>query len=68
MNGRELAISYIEECRRIHIAWAEGIESGDTWFHEPAPRREAGGDAEHHREWVRKYDHVLRVLRDSKGT
>jgi hypothetical protein len=57
------AIAYIEECRKTHVDWAEWVERAPEEAAEPRPQVETGGDAEHHRGWVAKYDHVLSVLR-----
>ena len=54
MNATKRAIRYIEECRDIHVQWAA------------RPNRDipdAAGDRAWHRKWVRRYDHVLSVLR-----
>lgn len=57
----EQAIAYIEECRQTHVNWADWQETNPDWEAETQPRQV--GDAEHHREWVEKYDLVLDVLR-----
>lgn len=55
------AIAYIEECRQIHVDWADWQESNPNWQEYVRPT--SPGLPDHHREWVEKYDHVLNVLR-----
>lgn len=55
------AIAIIEDCRQTHVEWAEWQEATPDWrAHVDA---DAPGGPEHHREWVRKYDRVLDVLK-----
>lgn len=58
---REEAIAFIQECRQIHVDWADYQDANPNWEEETPPSRV--GDADHHREWVGKYDRVLDVLK-----
>ena len=61
-NGKvSNAIAVIEECRKIHEEWAKFQRKNPRWQELVLP--ESVGDADHHEEWVRKYDEVLEVLR-----
>ena len=62
MRDLEKAISYIEECRDIHVRWAEWQDANPDWLELVDPS--APGDQEHHLEWVEKYNHVLEVLNE----
>lgn len=57
----DLAIAYIEECRQIHVDWAEWQNANPDWQDRVKPT--SPGEPEHHLEWVEKYDHVLSVLK-----
>ncbi len=59
----EKAIEYIEECRESHVLWADWLRRYPEEAVQPAPVIETAGDIPFHEEWVRKYDHVLAVLR-----
>jgi len=50
------AIGYIEECRDIHIDWAEYLTDNPEYDSTQI------GNAEWHWEWVRRYNHVLNIL------
>ena len=60
MTRRERAIAYIEECRLTHQLWIEAQERDGLTREE----RRIGGGKTHHALWVRRYDAVLKVLRD----
>lgn len=55
------AIATIEKARETHISWAEWQESDPDWRDQITPNDP--GNPEHHRDWIRKYDQVLNVLR-----
>jgi len=55
------AIAIIEECREIHKQWADWQDSKGDWKAETKP--DDVGGPEYHREWVAKYEKVLRVLK-----
>ena len=54
------AIAIIRECREIHVTWADWQEANPNWRELVTP--DSPGGPEHHREWVGKYERVLRVL------
>lgn len=58
------AIRSIEECRDIHQQWADYFEGkpAEEKKRETRTQGEALGDRKWHRLWIRKYDHVIRVL------
>lgn len=56
------AIATIEECRSIHVGYAEWQDATPDWREQCVPDENTGGP-EHHREWVVRYDRVLDVLR-----
>lgn len=60
MTRRERAIAYIEDCRAIHVRWIEAQDRGELTWEE----RRIGGGKTHHRLWVKRYDAVLRELRE----
>lgn len=60
MTRREQAIAYIEQCRRTHADWAERQQTEPDWRDRYGPNI---GDADHHLEWVERYDLVLAELR-----
>lgn len=55
------AIATIEDCRRIHVDWAEWQEATPDWQAQVRPTDP--GEPDHHRLWVSNYDQVLDVLR-----
>lgn len=57
---RGTAEAYIRECRHSHVTWAEWAAENSESEH-----LEVAGDEEHHRRWIRLYDHVLQTLRGS---
>lgn len=62
------AIKDIEECKRIHVDWADWLESAPPEKRRASePVEDVAGDAGHHRKWARRYDRVLRILRDAEG-
>lgn len=61
MDLVEEAIEIIKECRATHTEWADWQEQTPDWEDQTPPSKV--GDAEHHREWERKYDLVLEALR-----
>lgn len=62
------AINYISQSRYTHEEWitwlikarACNCDECKEWLKKAIP---IAGDVEHHREFVRKYDHVLKVLK-----
>lgn len=74
----EKAIEYIEYARETHVDWAKWIKERPQEAEKLMPAKEVGGDIEHpkragmtmrpglcisqNEEWVRQYDHVLKVL------
>lgn len=60
----EKAIAYIEDARSSHVGWAEWIKAYPGEAAKSVPRIATAGDIPFHEEWVRKYDHVLAVLRE----
>lgn len=63
MITKNEAIAIIEECRKIHLHYAEWQESDENWREQTTPDENTGGP-EHHREWVANYDKVLEVLNE----
>lgn len=75
-TAREEAIAYIEECRAIHVGYAEhqrrfDVVTGNenTVGPDVPPPSYVGnvGGPEWHDEWVRRYDVVLDVIKGSDG-
>ncbi len=65
MSNVKKAIAYIEEARESHVLWADildGEKQRPKWAKHKSVDRLVG-TASYHREWVRKYDHVLKMLR-----
>lgn len=58
--SKDEAIAFIREARQIHLEWASYQEAEPNWEAEVSSSKV--GDAEHHREWVKKYDQILEVL------
>lgn len=56
------AIEIIEECRNIHVQWADFFDANPDEKTTPAPLAETAGDQVWHRTWVDNYDKVLGVL------
>lgn len=54
------AIRFIEDCRASHVRWINWERRGEV---SAAEKRIAGANM-HHQMWVRRYNHVLRVLWD----
>jgi len=48
------------------VEWIEWIKEWPQEAERLRPAKECG-DIEHHEEWVRQYDHVLRVLSAAKN-
>lgn len=61
----ERAIADIEECRDIHAEWADWYDQATPEQRStPAPVADTAGDSDWHREWIRRYNRVLRILRE----
>lgn len=60
------AVKYAQEGRESHVLWAEHLEAharGEATCEACTPEViETAGDAQVQREWVRKYDVILRAL------
>jgi hypothetical protein len=54
------SITWIEQCREIHLDWARVQERRRREGRRPVPYV---GSATHHRNWVRRYDKVLVELK-----
>ena len=64
-NNKQEAIDFINECMDIHQQWQDWITAaGPDWADEV--ESSMVGDAEYHREWIKKYLKVLAVLEDAK--
>lgn len=63
-SAREQAIEAIKDARQAHVDWIEFIEEHPDKASKPQARIKTAGDAEHHRDWVEKYDVVLKVLKE----
>ena len=58
-EGVERAIAIVKDSRRTHVEWIDYLaRHGDDL----RPHEEIAGDADHHREAVAHYDHVLAAL------
>ena len=57
---REQAIADMEDARLSHVAWGDFLRSGQRY----RPTTTDIGSAEHHEEWVAKYDRVVALLRE----
>ncbi len=57
------SIGHIEECRDIHLLWIRIMEANPERY---ANQTRYIGDVDYHREWVEKYDLVLKTLNGIK--
>lgn len=55
------ARSYIEEARDVHVEWIDALSNCE--LARCAEMASKVGPVEYHREWVRRYDFVLEVLK-----
>ncbi len=58
------SIGHIEECREIHLLWIRIMEANPERY---ANQTRYIGDVDYHREWVEKYDLVLKTLNAIKA-
>lgn len=58
------SIGHIEECREIHLLWIRIMEANPERY---ANHTRYLGDVDYHREWVEKYDLVLKTLNAIKA-
>jgi hypothetical protein len=58
-----MSIGHIEESRDIHLIWIRIMKADPERY---ANQTRYIGDVDYHRQWVEKYDHVLRTLNEIK--
>lgn len=60
------AIKEMEEARESHVVWADILDKKKErpkWAQHKSVDRLVG-DAKYHRMWVRRYTHVLKILKE----
>ena len=62
MSELEQALADIRLARQSHVDWAEYLDATPERAREMRPQAEVAGSADYHRDWVAKYDRVLRLL------
>lgn len=64
-NNIARAIKDMREAKESHVVWADILDKKTKrpkWTQSKAVDKIVG-DAKYHRMWVRRYEHVLRILR-----
>lgn len=64
MTRRERAIEIIEECRHIHMLWAQWQRKTPNWARKTSGK--SVGGISFHNKWAKNYGFVLEVLRSRR--
>lgn len=57
----EQVITDLQEARKSHALWAEFLSKGVA-CQDCRSHSQHVGDIDHHEQWVKKYDHAIRLL------
>jgi len=63
------AIKDMEEAKESHVLWADILDKKKErpkWTQSKAVDKVVG-NSKYHRMWVRRYAHVIRILKEQKG-